>query len=373
MDLLKKYLPLCFFIISFVWALRVLLLPNYPDFQVHYYGAQHLVQRENPYLSDSNYYTPQVYPPFDMVFFIPLSFLPYEIAAKVWIILSITSVLLCIYLISKVYKQRLFSSTILIFAALVFLAFPTKFTFGMGQINAVILLFVTIVWYFLNKKDGLRTGIYLAFPVMLKFFPLLLLPYFFFLKKWKILISFSCALLVVFGLSLLFVSSANQTFFFQTLLPDLLSSWKGDYYNQSFVGVLMRTVGDESIRSTIRSIIPIITISFISFIFLQSKKRNQTRINLELSLLIITSLLINNFSWQHHFILLTLPFFIIFNTLREKFPKKSLYILLAVSYMLIAVNLPNPNVAPALIQNHVFIGGVLLWLLNVHILLRMKK
>jgi hypothetical protein len=372
MEILRKYVPLLLFIVSVVWALRVLLLPNYPDFQVHYYGAQHLVQRENPYLPDTNYFTPQVYPPFDMVFFIPLSFFPYDIAAKVWIVLSIAAIFLSILLINRIYKESFFSPLNLFLSSLVFIAFPTKFTLGMGQINAVILLFAVLIWYYINKKEYIKTGIAFAFPVMLKFFPLLLGPYLVINKKWKVLISAAIAVLVLLLVSLTFVSIETHVYFFQTLLPDLLRSWKGDYYNQSFTGLLMRSTADESVRQSLRVIVPLCFLVITFGVIFIKRSENIVRINLEISILIIISLLINNFSWQHHFILLVLPFFIIVYSLKE-LKYKWLYVFVALSYSLIAINFVDPKAVPALVQSHVFFGGLLLWTINLYMLLKYKK
>lgn len=373
MELLKKYFPLVLFLVAFGWASRALFLPNYPDFQVHYYGAQHLINHENPYINDPHYFTPQVYPPFDMVFFIPLLVFPYEFAMKLWIVVSISAVLASIYLINKIYNISFFSPINLFLSSLVFIAFPTKFTFGMGQINAVILLFTVLIWYSLNKKEYLQSGIYFAFSAMLKFFPLLLIPYLVLLKKWKLLFSFGISVLILIALSLYFVSFDIQYKFFAKTIPELIASWKGDYYNQSFTGLLVRSISDDSLRQLIRMLVPMAFILTSFLIILFKHKKNQTRINLEISLLLIVSLLVNNFSWQHHYIQLLLPFFVIVYTILRELKEQKLFIFMAISYALIAVNLVNPQSVPTILQSHMFFGGLLLWVINIYTLIKLKK
>lgn len=353
--------------------LRVLLLPTYPDYQVHYYGAQHLLQGENPYLSDTNYFTPQVYPPFDMVFFIPLSVLSYDISSKLWIVISIAAIVLSIHLINRIYKVKFFSPLNLFLSGLVFLAFPTKFTLGMGQINGVILLFTTLIWYFLNKKNDIRVGTAFAFSAMLKFFPLLFIPYLVFRKKFTALSSLILTLAILFLLSLVFVSFDIQYKFFTQMLPELLASWKGDYYNQALTGLLMRQIEDQNSHQILRIIIPVVMLSITGACILWKYNKSQTVINLELSLLIILSLLINNFSWQHHFIFLLLPFFILVYTVKNYLKDNVFYIFLALSYALIAINFANPLTLPVIIQSHIFFGGILLWLINLYILIKIKN
>lgn len=373
MELLKKYTPIILFIVSLAWALRALFLSGYPDFQVQYYGAMHLINHENPYQSDERYFTPQVYPPFDMVFFIPLLIFPYEIAMKVWIVVSVFAVLMSILLINRMYAIAFLSPLSLFLSALVFIAFPTKFTFGMGQINAVILLFTVLVWYYFNKKKYFKSGIYFAFPVMLKFFPLLFAPYFLLLKKWKLLFSFFATVGVHILLSLYFVPFEIQYMFFSSILPELLGSWKGDYYNQSITGVLMRSTSDESLRQMLRLLIPLLFMVVTFAIILWKRQKSTIRINLEISLLLIVSILINNFSWQHHFIQLLLPFFILAYSIKIVFKNQFLYIYLAVSYALIAINLVNPNTVPTILQSHVFFGGFLLYVVNYYLLIKLQK
>lgn len=86
---------------------------------------------------------------------------------------------------------------------------------------------------------------------------------------------------------------------------------------------------------------------------------------MEIGAIITLSVLINNFSWQHHFVFLFLPFLITVYTIhtakQKQKSKTKLFTLLCISYLLIANNLPNPLIVPAILRSHVFYGGVLLW------------
>lgn len=361
-----------FTIVSFVLLLRAFLLPNYPDFLVNYYGAQHLLQRENPYLPDSNYFTPQVYPPFVMFFYIPISLLSYTVATKIWTVISLGCVIGSILLINKVYKKAFFSKTSLLLLSLVFIFFPLKFTLGMGQINNIILFFTTLFWYFLNTNKYVSAGIALTFSFLLKFYPLLVLPYLLYLRKWKLLTASMFALTGLFGVTFYFVSFETQVHFFQTILPDLLRSWKGDYYNQSFSGLLMRSVSDPSLRGVLRTIIPIFLLAINLILILRIKKKTSIRINLEIASLLVISVLINTFSWQHHFILLLLPFYVAVYTVVNANLSQKYFVALFISYLLIAVNIVNPQTVPSLLQSHVFFGGVILWITILFMLYRAK-
>jgi alpha-1,2-mannosyltransferase len=361
---------------TFLWLCKVLFLSGYPDFSDYYIGAEHIFLKNNPYLTDSRYFTQQVYPPFALVAFLPLLVLPYVIAARVWVFLSIIALIATLYLCSKIYGLKFYSPVNLFLAGLIFLSFPLKFTLGLGQINTFILLLITLCFYYLNKKRGNIAGIYFAFPVLIKFFAVLLIPYFIYLKKWQLIKSFFLTTLIATIIICFFIPLPIFIHYYDNILPNLLSSWKGDYYNQALSGFLMRSIQDITMRSYLRVIISLIFIIITLIPIFRIKKKTQQRINIEIAAIITLSVLINNFSWQHHFVFLVLPFLItvytLFNTKYKRKGKNKLYVVLFISYLLIATNLPNPFLVPIILRSHVFYGGVLLWGFIWYMLVRFK-
>ena len=69
--LFLRYFIILLACLSFLWMTKVLFLDTYPDFTSYYWGPKHVIDGENPYKPDTRYFTPQVYPPFNMIFFIP--------------------------------------------------------------------------------------------------------------------------------------------------------------------------------------------------------------------------------------------------------------------------------------------------------------
>lgn len=371
-DFLKRYITILLFSASFIWLLKVLLLPSYSDFKVNYFGALHIIRHENPYLPDKNYFTDQVYPPLTMILFIPLTIFTPEIASKLWTIISLLSIFATVYICCRMYKIRFFSTINLFLTSLTFLAFPLKFTLGMGQINNIILLLVTAALFFLNKKKNILAGVLFTTSLMIKFFPPLLFLYFLFSKRWKLLITSLITLVLLLIITLIFVPFSTTSYFYQDLLPNLLSSWKGDYYNQALTGLLSRNISDLYWRELLRLIIPIILLSINFLSILKTRIKTVQRENLEIASLVTLNVLINNFSWQHHYVFLILPFFVITFTIQRLSNHKLLYIPLTISYILVSTNLKNPALFPSLIQSHVFFGGLILWMLSLYILFKYK-
>src|SRR6185312_7759750 len=102
MEILKKTAVLIFFTVSFLWLCKAFLLTSYPDFTSFYYGPFHVLQGQNPYVKDSHYFTPLVYPPIVMILFVPLVLFPYMLAGHVWLAISLLCLLTSLFLCSKI-------------------------------------------------------------------------------------------------------------------------------------------------------------------------------------------------------------------------------------------------------------------------------
>ena len=366
--------------VSFLLLAKVLLLDFYPDFSIYYEASKSFTHGMNPYLGGKQFFTAFVYPPFVLVFFLPFVTLPFFIAEKVWISLSLILLLASVGIMYRMNNIKLLSSEAMIISSLVFIFFPAKFTLGMGQSNMVILFLVTLFLYFFQKNKQIPAAIALGFSIAIKLFPVLFLAYLFLQKQWKIFFITSGTVIGLFGIAYLINPEINR-YFYQHILPTLFSSEKTDYYNQALSGFLLRGFHDKTI-------ITILKIGISSFILIStfvvivkklpfhrtpsnSPLSGGGQTNFIFSLLITVSVLINSFSWQHHFVWLLIPFLITYSSLRtgpQTGEAISHYVMLLISFMLVAGNLKNPSHVPILLQSHVFYGGLLLWILQIRLL-----
>ncbi len=368
---IKKYLPPILFLLSLFFLAKTLFLNFYPDFKIHYLAPFAVFKGLNPYLGGKGYFTPDVYPPFTILLFSPFILLPYGFAEKIWTLLSIIFLIGSLYLIFKINKEKMFSRIGFLISALLFaFYFPIKFTLGMGQINFLILFLVTLSIYFLNKNKNYLTGTFLSLSIMIKFFPILFLPYLIILKKWKILFSFIAVSTVVFLFTLIIIKPDINIYFYKNVLPTLFGGWKTDYYNQSLSGFLGRQISNGFARELLRIIISLILVAVPFLVILKNNSKKTTKVNLSFSLLITLTLLINNFSWQHHFVWLLFPFITIFYFIKNRKLDWSYYFVLGVSFFLVGFNLTNPNIFPVIFISHLFYGTLILWGLNLYLLLK---
>ena len=366
---LLKLVLAAVFILSAIIFLRVLTYEYYPDFSSYYYAPIKAFNGENPYLGGKDFFTAFVYPPPVLLFFYPFTFLPFFIAQKVFLIISILCLLLSIGLLFRLFKLASLSILGLFFITLVLNYFPEKFTLGMGQINNVVLLMVTLFLYFYVKKKEILSGFFLTFAIALKLFPILLIIYLIFDKRWKTLLSVVLTTLVIVVFTFIFVNSWIISYFSMTVLPSLLESWKADYYNQSLSAFLIREFSSLELASIVMPAISVILI-IISLMLVWVFRKNDKSGLLSINLLITVSLIVNTFSWQHHFVWLLTPLLITFYNIKNNHLGKSYYFILGLSYVLMAVNLKNPSSFPVFLQSHVFYGALLLYILDAYLLFK---
>jgi len=367
MQRLLKLAAVIFFIVSF-WSLtKALFLNHYQDFQIYYLSSKTFLMGGNAYLPVKGILTSYLYPPFSIVFLSPFSRLPLIASERIWAFCSLLSLFIAIYLIFLLYKKNLFSTLGFVVLGLVCLSFPVKFTFGMGQINNFILLLFVLSAYFLNKNKNYSSAFFLSLSFAIKFFPIFLLPYFFLLKRWKFLAAFIISFIFLSLVTLIILKPQVNIYFYQKVFPSLTIGWKMDYYNQALTGFLSRSVLNLRLREMLDVVISLAF--FITSYFVIWKTRNNKKLlNMHLGILVTLGLLINNFSWQHHFVFMIFPFLVtLFYVQKIKHNLKFIFIIL-ISYFLISFNLANPNVVPILLRSHVFYGALLMWILQLFLI-----
>lgn len=369
-----KLFLLLIFLLSLLFFLKPLFADYYPDFSSYYYGARTIPHGGNPYLGGENFFGPFLYPPFALLFFLPFTFVSFFIAQKIFVVLSILCLLLSFFILFKLFKISFFSLLAIFLLTLVFNFFPEKFTLGMGQINNVVLLLMSLFIYFYMKKREYLAGSFLAIAIMLKLSPILLVLFLLIDKRWKVLLATGISLFIMALAVVLFVTPSNNIYFLETVLPSLVTSWwKADYYNQALSGFLQRDIPNIFLRQILKTFLDIVLlVSSLFFIWKYRTKNDSTRL-LSLSILMTLSLVINAFSWQHHFVWLLIPLLITFVYIKKNHLHMRFYILLGISYVLVAINLKNPSVVPTILQSHVLYGTLLLYILDIYLLISFSR
>jgi hypothetical protein len=329
-----------------------------PDFSVFYYSAKLLVSGRDIY-TNSHLYTGLGYPPVTLFLYLPLSVFSYFTAQTVWNIGSmlafVGSIVLCFRLIGDTSVEK-----ILLAIAIIFWAFPTRFTFGMGQANFYA-LFLVLFGLREKEKHVWVQAVSLALAAIIKPQILFVFPALFFT-------SYRGACVRAIGIGLTAVVCSGLIFgwfqyssYIHTMLPSLVPyANRGIYLNQSVEAAVAR-IFPEHIAYTISriSIGIILIISFISIIKRSSSLRLAT-------VLLPAMVLVEPLGWQHHFIFF-IPAMIQLWTQKNSWVRLAILLLASVS---IGWNIKQPemfahSVLGTIVVSHVFWGGLAMWYMNV--------
>ncbi len=373
----QKFTTICVGAIS-LFAFFILVRSIYltiatfaPDFSVLWMGAKDLAKGFNPYINP-NLFTGIGYPPNSLIFYIPFTVLPYQIAQGIFVFLSVLAMFGSILLSFKlVGKGRIGLVSLLLAISLTFFSFPTRFTLGMGQNNLIAFFLLLLVYYLYKEEKMGRAGLILGLVVSLKTIFAFFILFFLLRKQWRVVGFAILTIAVVVGITSIFSIPNLYRYYLKEVVPPLLNlPGREVYYNQGFMGFIARLTSDIVLR---RYIWVVLSFVLIYFLF---KFRKIKDTNLYFSIFIVALLLIDTLSWQHHFVWLIFPFIVIAKELYKR-KLKLLYLILGVAYLLISWNFKNPakfmEFPVSLVLSNTFYGGVILLLLNIYLVLLQDK
>ncbi len=325
-----------------------------PDFEVLWFGARDSLTLMNPYLN-TQVFTTNANPPHSLLFYAPLAFLEYYQAQSVFLIISIISVFISILFSLKLVSKKVSLVSFTLVLILFLLSFPLKFTLGMGQSNLIAgaLLLGSYLLYTKNKKllSGFLLGLAFSYKTIFIYF----LLFFLIKKEWKVIVS-SLSVLLVFVLSVFLITGSFDLykFYFSDIIPQFLNfSDREIYYNQGISSFISRIIEEIKLRQIVTSILSIV------FVFINIFSINKSKsLNLSFSITIITLLLIDTLSWQHHFVWMLFPFVLLWQLTKRKYIDK-LFLLL--SYLLVSINVPGI----VSLNSHVFFGTLIFYFINL--------
>ena len=337
-----------------IYASFHIISTSAPDFYVYYYAGRDFLHGINPY-NDTSLYTLFTYPPVSLIFYATWALLPLALSQGLFIVLSGIAILVLPYVVMRAFKMN--TSLILVtFATACFIySFPTKFTLGMGQINAIAYLIIILGVHLRNKP--VISSVLISIACILKPVLVLCLLIYVIRRDWSRL-----ALIIFLGgtalvLSYLIVGSSTFIYYFDHIIPHLASvDGREIYYNQGLLGFISRITADSyqrSLYSTGGSVIILIITMWNCY------KRNN--LSYQFSLVLTTLVIIDTLSWQHHFIFLLYPILYLVMNSRKGIGLYSI----GLAYILISINISTPflyRVGPlSLVLSHGLCGAFIIW------------
>jgi hypothetical protein len=359
-------ISLFIFLTAFVYSLfsvYKIISTTAPDFKVYYQSTEDLLKGTNLYI-DSRIAYKLAAPPNGLPLFIPLVSLPYNLAQSLFVILSLVSVFVIVFVSLKLINKAVLKNSFYIFVGFTLLSFPTKFTLGMGQINLIAYDLLLLSFYLLQKKRDRMSGVLLGLAILLKPIFVFMLLYYLAKKTWKV-VSIACLVILLSSLSVLLIYGLPiYSYYINAVIPQLFNlGGREIYYNQGLTGFVSRLTPDLQLRKVLPTLLSFVLAGYLISNLIRNNKRELANFSLSLIILI----LIDTWSWQHHFVFLIFPFILIAVRLIKSKSKFNL-MLLVVSYLLVSINIKNPlafSFFPVnLLLSHVFIGTVMLLILH---------
>ena len=291
--------------------------PRADDFQDYLYAAHQIAIGGNPYGDFLRNHLPwdwslssgYLYPPAFAALLIPLTWLPGDIAVRLWLLLiqgMVLGSLLVIYAVIGRPSRREF----LALTAVVTSFFPLAASVWTGAMNTLLLFLLTLAWAFWLRRRDLLAGGLIGAAAVFKVFPAALLPYLAWRRDWRL-----CAALVgtgIAGLGLCFLVTGwdHNLYYFRELLPHL-SAGTGYRENQSLAGAATRlcdpsTADHGGSAGWCGRAIAWPAAGAVMVLVLVATRRPVRR-GLEFALAVCALPLISSVTWSFHLVLLLLP------------------------------------------------------------------
>ncbi len=360
---------------QFVFSIFKVLHAPAQDFEVFYLSGKQFLLSQNPYLLLGKDIVRN--PPPALFLFGLFSFAPLIASQAAWAIFSLGT-----FFYSSLYFQKIIGKVSLVqtlgFLSLVFLFFPFRYNLGSGQVNNLLLMLLTLTFYFLWKKENWKAGILLALAISLKFTPLFLLLPLLLRKQIKPLITTIVSLISLALFTFLFKGGSVFTQY-QKVSSSFFDFHISSYYNQSLTGLLARLQLSPQLSQQILYVSLFLFLIIFGIFCYKLKKRGLAGELIIWNSSILTMLIFAPFAWQYHFVITIFPlvttFYLISKT--KIYNKVFLFLTLGASYLLLALNIQSLSFShiylSAIVLSNQLWGSILLLVLNIYLGSRVLK
>lgn len=273
--------------------------------------TQEVLARALP-LNESFY----IYPPPLAISFLPLTALSMQTAAQLWFFINLALYGISLLVIAQALELGRLTKMLPLLWILAFLFPPTLFTLYKGQVNIVILLLLAMTYWLYRKGLQRMAGVALGLAVMIKIVPALLLLYFLWKRKHVLSLAAIGTIAVVGVLGLTIVGLSPHVTYLTEVLP-LLAQPRPNPANQSLGGflslLLIENIHADYFTHNLAlwkaltwtfSVALIVAVAAIC----PRQRGGEQRLELEISLVIVTMPLIANIAWVDMFVLLVFPY-----------------------------------------------------------------
>lgn len=198
---------------TFEYGIKITSEQKTIDFPSFYWASDALFNHSiSPY--DFNYLQsntekkifPFLYPPPSAILFYPLSLFEYKNALVIYSVINHLAIIAAIFLLIKIFNYKCLSIQSLLLTIIIYNSYPLVENTYSGQVSVIVLVFLLI---FVLLKDRFQTiaCLALALAIILKMYPIVILPVLLINRNYKLLIKTTSLLLLLTLGSTLFIPS----------------------------------------------------------------------------------------------------------------------------------------------------------------------
>lgn len=315
----KTALCVILFIAVFLLLFLLRVKNDMIDFEVNYEAGKRLRLAETPYRFEDGHYMFK-YLPSSAFLYLPLSYLPLELAKGIWYFITVLCSLTLIWLsFSLLPSSTEKSKWLMVLPPLILIKYFLR-EIDLGQINTLVTLILLImIWYLERhtKEESQRreidSGLLWGFAIALKPYALIFLPYFLLKWKWRALLSGTCmlslALLIpslYYGIKGNFIVLGEWISTLSRSTPTLLTTWD----NISIIAFFNKWTGNPDL-SLLLALIVLSVCAFLVLLLIGLGKNMEKAVILECAVLLTLIPLASPLGWDYNLLMSILGIMII--------------------------------------------------------------
>ncbi len=254
-------------------------------------------------------------PPF-LICFEPLTRLRPRVAFWIWTAINFSALATAMYLLLA-YRRALSVRTALLLAALMLMSAPVNLNFYWAQSQLIILALMVVAMRAMDRNRDGTAGLMIAIAALLRAYPLLLVGYFIFRRKWRAVI-FATAGIAAGGFATVAILGLPQTLSFvhgALWLTDYRVVGRvdnlslGPFVSRMFWSLTGTAPGSSAdwIRRSAIGAADIVVLGLTIRATLADRNRDDPYWRIY-SLWIATAIMLTPVGWHHYLVLLAIPF-----------------------------------------------------------------
>ena len=291
--------------------------PRADDFQDYLFAAQQLAHGGDPYANFIRNHVPwdwslssgYLYPPAFAVALTPLTWIPNDLAVRLWLVLIQAAVFASLLIIYRT-VGRPSRGELLCLSAVLLTYFPLASSVLTGAMNCLLLLLLTGAWACWLRRRDLGSGALIGIAAFFKLFPLALVPYLAWRRHWRLLAALGLTTLAGLALGVVVTSVDHNIYYFHDMLPHLAAG-TGYRENQSLAGFTARICQPSAADNgggagwCGRLLDWPLVLALLALVLTATSR--VTRSGLEFALAVAALPLISSVTWSFHLVVLILP------------------------------------------------------------------